>query len=160
MFDIHSLYVYIHNMNKEKFETKFKIVESGCWEWQYGTQFGYGVARHNNKKMPSHRVSYELYVGEIPAGLHIDHLCRNKLCVNPEHLEAVTQLENTLRGRKHNKQKGWNNPGTPIRSFRISDELWYQARNISAAQGTTLTKVMVQFLKEYVKNNKEGQDND
>ncbi|WP_414713994.1 HNH endonuclease signature motif containing protein [Scandinavium sp.] len=46
----------------------------------------------------AYRVSYELFVGPVPEGLELDHLCRNKLCVNPKHLEAVTSKENTMRG--------------------------------------------------------------
>jgi hypothetical protein len=46
----------------------------------------------------AHRIAYELFIGPIPNGLHIDHLCRNRGCVNPVHLEPVTQQENMLRG--------------------------------------------------------------
>lgn len=72
---------------------------SGCWEW---TAFilwtGYGRMRVNNKGVYAHRFSYETFVGEIPYGLVIDHLCRNRKCVNPNHLRVVTQRENLLCG--------------------------------------------------------------
>ena len=75
-----------------------------CWIWQAGTTDGYG--RFNKKY--SHRISYELYNGKIPEGLELDHLCRNRLCVNPNHLEAVTHRVNILRGNgisaKHAKK--------------------------------------------------------
>lgn len=78
------------------FEHLYLIVESGCWEW-IGTlsQEGYG----RFEKDFSHRVSYRKHVGEIPDGLQIDHLCRNRKCCNPEHLEPVTPRVNTLRGQ-------------------------------------------------------------
>jgi hypothetical protein len=69
-----------------------------CWLWTgaVGTS-GYGRIGDGYRTDQVHRVAYELHVGPIPDGLHIDHLCRVKLCVNPDHLEAVTQAENNRR---------------------------------------------------------------
>ncbi len=73
-----------------------------CWVWtgklSTGARGGYGHLRIGNSNPPAHRVAYELLVGPIPAGLVIDHLCRNRACVNPAHLEPVTNRENLLRG--------------------------------------------------------------
>ena len=71
-----------------------------CWEWMGShTTAGYGNLRvAPNKTDYAHRVSYRLTHGEIPNGLDIDHLCRNRTCVNPGHLEAVTRLINVRRG--------------------------------------------------------------
>ena len=70
-----------------------------CWEWTasrlpkgYGQ---FGVAKGH--QVYAHRFAYELVVGPIPTGLHIDHLCNNKSCCNPAHLEPVTPRENTRR---------------------------------------------------------------
>ena len=75
------------------------VTESGCWLWTYGcTNDGYGALYVDGKQTYAHRFSYELHRGHIPAGLTIDHLCRVRCCVNPEHLEVVTNKENVLRG--------------------------------------------------------------
>lgn len=73
--------------------------QTGCWVWQRAERgSGYGAKWHNGACGYAHRFFYERYVGPIPEGLHIDHLCRNRRCVNPDHLEAVTNRENILRG--------------------------------------------------------------
>lgn len=71
----------------------------GCWLWTgTTTKAGYGQVRRNGKAIYAHRAVYEALVGPIPEGLQIDHLCRVRNCVNPLHLEPVTQRENLLRG--------------------------------------------------------------
>ena len=77
---------------------------SGCWLWlgalstsRGGSQ--YGRVAFNGKNARAHRVSYQMVIGEIPHGLQLDHLCRMPCCVNPDHLEPVSNAENTLRGR-------------------------------------------------------------
>lgn len=70
----------------------------GCWEWRGHHDSGYGVLRLGAGHIGAHRLSYELYIGPIPPDLHIDHLCRNRGCCNPWHLEPVTPGENILRG--------------------------------------------------------------
>ena len=70
-----------------------------CWIWNgYIDKDGYGRYKHEGKNYFTHRLAYLTYSGEIPQGLEIDHLCRNRNCCNPDHLEAVTHKENILRG--------------------------------------------------------------
>jgi len=80
-----------------------------CWEWQAQstTGKGYGTFWLNNKMNVAHRISYEIFVGYVPHGKVLDHLCRNRACVNPEHLDVVTQKINCIRGNtgKHEADK-------------------------------------------------------
>src|ERR1035437_3762426 len=80
----------IENITKEK---------NGCWVWNTKPNSnGYGRACLNYKVISSHRLVYKYFKGKIPLEKQIDHLCRNRICVNPEHLEAVSQQENMARG--------------------------------------------------------------
>jgi hypothetical protein len=71
----------------------------GCWLWGGPpASTGYGQVRWEGRPRHTHRLVYELLVGPVPEGLVLDHKCRTRLCVNPEHLEPVTHRENILRG--------------------------------------------------------------
>ena len=72
----------------------------GCWLWTgHVNRKGYGmIADADGRYREVHRVVYEIEVGPVPAGLELDHLCRNPRCVNPAHLDPVTHRENVLRG--------------------------------------------------------------
>ncbi len=85
------------------FEARFMAEPmSGCWLW-IGDCTVRGYGRFNGQL--AHRASYELFVGRIPEGLVIDHKCRTLCCVNPDHLEPVTQAENVRRGRASENRK-------------------------------------------------------
>ena len=92
--------------DKQRFMSKVKVVIDGCWEWEGSTdRHGYGYFWFAGKIRKAHRFSYTLCMRDIPEGLTIDHLCRNPACVNPQHLEPVTQKENVNRGERWTEEK-------------------------------------------------------
>ena len=83
----------------ERFMNKVvPVTESGCWLWLGPETSGYGRYRVPRGNLLAHRYAYENVRGPIPQGLQLDHLCRVRCCVNPDHLEPVTNRVNALRG--------------------------------------------------------------
>ena len=89
----------------DRLADQIDISDSGCWLWtgsiQGGKGAGYGRLNIDYKRKLAHRVSYEHLVEPIPEGLQLDHLCRVRNCVNPDHLEPVTPSENIRRSPIH-----------------------------------------------------------
>lgn len=85
----------------ERLLAKTRVSSTGCWEWQASLNpKGYGNFRLDGQMTVAHRAAYLLLVGPVPEGRELDHLCRNRACVNPAHLEAVSHLVNVRRGDK------------------------------------------------------------
>lgn len=90
----------INGTPEERFWPKVdRRSDAECWPWRAKPdRDGYGTFTVDGNNVRAHRFAYELTYGTIDAGLQFDHLCRNRICVNPAHLEPVTQLVNLFRG--------------------------------------------------------------
>jgi len=78
---------------------QYEVDQKGCWVWLGAKTHGYGTIGVKRKTRYAHIYFYEQSGGCLPDGYELDHLCRNTLCVNPDHMEAVTHAENNRRGR-------------------------------------------------------------
>lgn len=136
---------------KKRMDKKVIVSASGCIEWAgfVGAE-GYGVigVTLNGKvrNLAAHRLSWMVNKGPIPDDRVLDHLCRVRKCVNVEHLEPITDVENTNRG--HRSRRGL--PPTPARPGWVDEKLWKAAKTRAAAEGADLADIIRARLVEYV----------
>lgn len=111
---------------KERFLNKVKVQENGCHEWQSTIhRDGYGKFWFDGKQIQAHRMSYSLFVGDIPDGLFVLHKCDNRKCVNPEHLYLGTASDNCKD--KVERYKGmWGRMKIPYEDVIKCREMYYK----------------------------------
>ena len=130
---------------------KLSYSKSGCWEWTGAvtvTGNGYGIVRSNGIKYLTHRLSYQIFIADIPEGLSVLHRCDNRKCVNPDHLFLGTHLDNM----RDKMQKGRCRPGITLgisqpmaklndqQILAIRDDMRYQ-KIIAEEYGVTQGKI-------------------
>lgn len=138
---------------------KVIVDDNGCWLWRsrMGAN-GYGIEKSHltGKHTTAHRAIYEYFVGPIPDGLELDHLCRVRHCVNPSHMEPVTHAENNrrgesvtainaaktecIRGHSFNEANTYVNPGSGSRGCRICRRDGDRQARIRRAAGVSTTQ--------------------
>ena len=97
---------------EDRFWARLEKTDS-CWVWpKSSASHGYGEIWDGERNVLAHRFAYELLVGPIPAGMQVDHVCRNRLCVNPAHLRVVTNKQNS---EHHNGSAKRNNVSSGVR---------------------------------------------
>lgn len=106
----------------DRIESRTVLVKGDCWLYLGSTTHGYGTIGLNGKSARAHRVMYEAKRGPVPPGLQLDHLCRRRNCVNPDHLEPVDNRTNVLRGVGHtavNAKKDHCKRGHPLEGSNL-----------------------------------------
>lgn len=124
-----------------RFLSKTQVISTGCIEWTRAKDYqGYGVATFNSKSIRAHRLSYMIFVGNIPPNMYVLHRCDNPSCVNAKHLFLGTNKENmrdkVLKGRQANGEKNGNS--------RMKEEEILQIRKLYLS-GVSMKEISKKF---------------
>lgn len=148
---------------KERLEEKIALVDD-CWEWQSSRDVnGYGRIKVMGKYQPAHRISYQLFKGEIPQGMIIRHQCDNLCCVNPDHLLAGTYQDNVddmfRRGRQPSRT-GENNGRAKLSQREVELIRSDKRTQMVIASHFGVSQTQVSMIKARKKWNSSGANNE
>ena len=139
-----------------RFMRKVKVDPGGCWLWTSSTNGMYGKFSFGNHRVYAHRISYQHYVGPMPEGYTIDHLCKVKLCVNPEHLEAVTYRENIRRAGSWQSRSLLNRPDQTKCGAGLHD--WIPANRVKIGNKVRCRLCKNQRNREYMERKRSARN--
>lgn len=137
---------------EQRFALRYEIAENGCWNWTGAIHLGYGEIRWKGRLFRAHQIAYLLFKGDVPEGLEIDHLCENRRCVNPDHLEAVTHQVNIARGRLKTRQSHCNS-GHPLSGENLG---WHRTQGTRFCIACSRANAHRQYRKKREKECRHG----
>lgn len=110
---------------KDRFDKHVKVRGDGCWHWiGQITEYGYPIISDAGRKRRAHRVAYELYVGPIPVSHELHHLCHNRACVNPGHLQPLTHIEHAVVSADERTYARREVKPKPEKTYKKMHETW------------------------------------
>lgn len=135
VFPCYSHYRFCSMKCKSNFDARWMPEpNSGCWLWLWSVNpSGYALFRQSKGTILAHRISYERQRGPIPDGMQLDHLCRVRCCVNPTHLEVVTNQENARRGIRRTEATS--------RTTCVNGHLWVPKDTRTTRRGQRVCRV-------------------
>lgn len=126
---------------RKRFATKYRVIDSGCWEWTAARHpSGYGAYRLPGKNEYAHRASFRLFRGEIPEGVWVCHTCDNRWCVNPDHLWLGSAADNN----RDRQAKGRSVVGSEHVNSKLTESDVYDIREMRS-EGKTLQAIADRF---------------
>ena len=150
--------INLRDFNPDAYRLLSKVVVNStteCWEWNGSTRYGYGRIKSNNRFEGAHRVSYMLFVGDIPKDMFVCHKCDNPSCINPDHLFLGTPLDNAMDAVNKGRMYCLVGNGTPFelghkpKNAKLLDSLVIDIKRDIAAGVLSMPKIALKYGVKY-----------